>query len=86
MYTGFSDRGGRMKRSKAIKKIKSIIATRGPTQPTIDTAEQVLDMLENELGMLPPTGQYIQLRNGDLVKNSGLGSFQINEWESEDEI
>ncbi len=43
-----------MRRSEAIKKIKSIIATRGPTQPTIDTAEQVLDMLEQEVGMLPP--------------------------------
>jgi len=35
-----------MKRSKIIRKIKSIIATRGPIQPTIKTAAQVLESLE----------------------------------------
>jgi len=35
-----------MKRSEIIREIKSIIATCGPTQPTIDTAIQVLDRIE----------------------------------------
>ena len=39
-----------MKRSKMIREIKSIIATCGPTQPTIVTAEQVLNRMEH-LGM-----------------------------------
>lgn len=35
-----------MKRSEVISEIKSIIATCGPTQPTILTAEQVLNKVE----------------------------------------
>lgn len=39
-----------MKRSEIVSEIKSVIATVGPTQPTIVTAEQVLHVLE-ALGM-----------------------------------
>jgi hypothetical protein len=42
-----------MKRSEMVKQIKSIIATCGPTQPTIKTAKQVLKACE-DAGMLPP--------------------------------
>lgn len=42
-----------MKRSDMLKQIKSIIATCGPTQPTVETAEQVLKACE-DAGMVPP--------------------------------
>ena len=42
-----------MRKSEMIKRIKSIIATKGPTQPTIKTARQVLQACE-DAGMLPP--------------------------------
>lgn len=42
-----------MKRSDMVREIKSIIATCGPTQPTIVTAEQVLKACE-DAGMAPP--------------------------------
>jgi len=62
-----------MKRSKVIREIKSIIATCGPTQPTIETAEKVLSRLES-LGMLPP--EYLD-RKRDI---------RILDWEPENDI
>jgi hypothetical protein len=74
-----------MKRSEMIKKIKSIIATRGPTQPTIDTAQQVLDMLEEE-GILPPKAWVVT--NPDNPHYPELHDYKelVNLWEPEDEI
>jgi len=42
-----------MDRAKLLTQIKSIIATRGPTQPTIVTASQVLELMEQELQAQP---------------------------------
>jgi hypothetical protein len=61
-----------MKRSEMIRKIKSIIATCGPTQPTIVTAEQVLRAIE-EAGMLPPEQPIPEYAHS-----------APNEWEPED--
>jgi len=67
-----------MKRSDAIREIKSIIATCGPTQPTIDTAKQVLDRLE-KLGMMPP------YKDGEEPFGHNEGYIVAPRWESEDE-
>lgn len=72
-----------MRRSKMIREIKSIIATRGPTQPTIDTAEQVLSKLE-ELGMLPPKAWIVT--NPDNPRYPELQNYKelVHMWEPED--
>lgn len=64
-----------MRRSDIVREIKSIIATCAPTQPTIDTAEQVLAKLE-ALGMLPP----------EIDKTIEKHLCTVNEWEAECEI
>lgn len=67
-----------MKRSEAVRQIKSIIATCGPTQPTIETAEQVLARLES-LGMLPPP---ITVSDPGHFPGDSF-TYQANEWETE---
>lgn len=69
-----------MKRSEMVKEIISVIATCDPTQPTIETAEQVLTRMEL-LGILPP-----QIWKNDPGHFRGDAfSYVINEWEPEDE-
>lgn len=68
-----------MKRSKMLRKIKSIIATCGPTQPTIVTAEQVLRACENA-GMKPP-GVWVNEHIYD--RTSGMHGWEKFEWEAE---
>jgi hypothetical protein len=81
-----------MKRGDMVREIKSIIATCGPTQPTIVTAEQVLSRIE-AIGMLPPgypkpipicqDGNYYPLIPGDFKIDGVWCTPGINEWEPE---
>lgn len=64
-----------MDRAKLLKQIKSVIAVKGPTQPTIVTASRILELIEQELEVRPFTSSNFITR---LESRAGKDSAQVS--------
>lgn len=74
-----------MKRSEMVGKIKKIISICGPTQPTIDTANQIMNMLEKEGMLPPPVLRNVQTKGTlDGVKGVMYTSKTVYQWDEEE--
>lgn len=78
-----------MKRSEALLKIQELLQRQGfsgvPLSSYEIEANEILDLVENELGMLPPKSRIAT--NPDNPKFPELKYIKefVNEWEPEDE-